>query len=296
MRYSIQKLVLVLTVLGLAAGCSTLRAPSPADPFEGFNRGVSSFNEGVDTVVLKPLAKGYNAVTAPEVRTVVGNFFSNLEDIAVAFNNLLQGKPKEAGGDISRFALNSTIGIFGLVDVASELGFQKHDEDFGQTLGVWGVGSGPYLVLPLLGPSTLRDASGKVVDAPLNPLRYHDDVSERNSLIFLNLVDKRARLLPATDLVDRVALDKYAFVRDAYLARRASQIRDGAPDPNDKAPSDDGDESSLMMEPHPPFKAALDVFKPLDMNAQTFELPGGLAQSARAKAALGLDASEPAIH
>ena len=287
--------MIVVGLVSLTAGCSTMRAPSDADPLEGFNRGVHGFNEVVDKVALKPLAMGYNAITAPEVRTCVTNFFSNLEDIAIAFNNLMQGKPRAAGSDMCRFALNSTIGILGLVDVASELGFQKNDEDFGQTLGVWGLKSGPYLVLPVFGPSSLRDASGRVVDSPLDPLRYHDEVSERNSLLFVEAVDKRARLLPATDLIDRVALDKYAFIRDAYLARRESQIRDGAPSPDDLKDREEYDENSQFNDAvsHPPFKAALYAQKPNTTSSTlNFVLPGDLQQSQRAKAVLGLDESE----
>lgn len=289
---SLRKWIVVAGVISLTAGCSTMRAPSDSDPLEGFNRGVHGFNEVLDQVALRPLALGYNAITAPEVRTCVNNFFSNLEDIAIAFNNLMQGKPKAAGSDLCRFALNSTIGILGLVDVASELGFQKNDEDFGQTLGVWGVRSGPYLVLPVLGPSSLRDASGRVVDSPLDPVRHHDDVSERNALAFVEAVDKRARLLPATDLIDRVALDKYAFIRDAYLARRESLVRDGAPSADDLKEREEYDDGAQLQEwqAHPPFKAALDAYRPAPVIQQSgFTLPADLQQSQRAKVVLGLE-------
>lgn len=293
---SIRKVILLLGVLGLSSACTSMRAPSESDPLEGFNRSVDGFNQVVDKAVVKPLAQGYDKVTPPEIKTVIGNFFSNLDDISVAVNNLLQGKPKAAGSDITRFALNTTIGIVGLADVATELGFQKNDEDFGQTLGVWGVGSGPYLVLPLLGPSTLRDAPARFVDAPLDPLYHYDDVRVRNSLLVVNVVNTRARLLPATDLVERVALDQYAFVRDAYLKRRASLIRDGAPDPNEQT-YDDYEEESFSEVPQyfPPFKAAL---MQLEQNSATsgvqtsanspIGLPADLQQSERAKTGLGL--------
>lgn len=228
------RLVLFSGFLALAAGCTSVRAPSDADPFEGFNRGVDSFNQTVDKVALKPVAQGYDKYVPGAVKSCVGNFFSNLNDISIAVNNLLQGKFKEAGSDICRFAINTTVGVLGLTDPASGMGFQKHDEDFGQTLGYWGVGSGPYLVLPLLGPSTIRDTAGRVVDNPMDPLAQHTPVDERNSAIAVKAVDKRAELLPATNLVDRVALDKYSFVRDAYLASRASKIRDGKPAPEDE--------------------------------------------------------------
>lgn len=285
---SIRKLCLLVGVVSLSAACTSMRAPSEDDPLEGFNRSVDGFNQVVDKAVLKPLAQGYDKVTPSEVKTVIGNFFSNLDDISVAVNNLLQGKPKDAGSDITRFALNTTIGIVGLADVATELGFQKHDEDFGQTLGVWGVGSGPYLVLPLLGPSTFRDAPARFVDAPLDPLYHYDDVRVRNSLLVVNVVNTRARLLPATDLVERIALDQYAFVRNAYLKRRASLIRDGAPDPIEQTYEDYDDESSsLGPEAFPPFKAALlqgaDHQRGLDSM-----IPADLEQSDRAKSGLGL--------
>lgn len=287
-----RRLVLSVGILCLMVGCSTVRSPSPTDPLEGFNRSIHGFNEVVDNAALKPLAKGYEALVAPEVRTCVGNFFSNLGDIAVAFNNLLQGKPKAAGGDMCRFALNSTLGILGFVDVASELGLQKHDEDFGQTLAVWGVSSGPYLVLPVFGPSTFRDALGRLVDSPLAPLSYHDNVKERNSLLFVGAVDKRARLLPATDLVDRVALDKYAFIRDAYLARREGQVRDGAPNPEDHLEREEEDELGFdsSSEPHR-LQSVLAIYSNSSLsNESAFTLPMDLKPSARVHAVMGLSA------
>ncbi|EDM85118.1 MULTISPECIES: VacJ family lipoprotein [unclassified Limnobacter] len=293
---SIRKVILLLGVLGLSTACTSMRAPSESDPLEGFNRSVDGFNQVVDKAVVKPLAQGYDKVTPPEIKTVIGNFFSNLDDISVAVNNLLQGKPKAAGSDITRFALNTTIGIVGLADVATELGFQKNDEDFGQTLGVWGMGSGPYLVLPLLGPSTLRDAPARFVDAPLDPLYHYDNVRVRNSLLVVNVVNTRARLLPATDLVERVALDQYAFVRDAYLKRRASLVRDGAPDPNEQSYEDFEEESrSDTPVSFPPFKAALVQLETSSASLNTqpdsnssIGLPTDLQQSERAKSGLGL--------
>lgn len=294
---SIRKVILLLGVLGLSTACTSMRAPSESDPLEGFNRSVDGFNQAVDKAVVKPIAQGYDRVTAPEIKTVVGNFFSNLDDIKVAVNNLLQGKPKEAGSDITRFALNTTIGIVGLADVATELGFQKNDEDFGQTLGVWGVGPGPYLILPFLGPSTLRDGSARVASASLDPLYHYDNVRARNSLVLLSAVSTRARLLPATDLVERVALDQYAFVRDAYLKRRESLIRDGAPDPDDQGYEDLDEESRSEVPPQvfPPFKAALVLLEPSSVGSKeqpdsnsTLGLPADLQQSERAKSGLGL--------
>ena len=290
---TIRKVIVLLGVLGLSTACTSMRAPSDTDPLEGFNRSVDGFNQVVDKAVVKPVAQGYEKVTPPEIKIVIGNFFSNLDDVRVAVNNLLQGKPKAAGNDAARFALNTTIGIVGLVDVATELGFQKNDEDFGQTLGVWGVGSGPYLILPFLGPSTLRDGSARFVSASLDPLYHYDNVRARNSLVLLNAVQVRARLLPATDLVERVALDQYAFVRDAYLKRRASLIRDGAPDPNEQIYEDFEEESRSSEVPQrvEPVQAALVAAESADAaSSQQGEsgLPNDLQQSDRAKSGLGL--------
>ena len=285
---SIRKMCLLVSVAALSSACTTMRAPSEADPLEGLNRSVDGFNQVVDKAVVKPVAQGYDKVTPPEIKLVVRNFFSNLDDVKVAVNNLLQGKPKDAGSDITRFALNSTIGIIGLADVATELGFQKNDEDFGQTLGVWGVGSGPYLILPFLGPSTLRDGTARFASASLDPLYHYDNVRARNSLVLLSAVSARARLLPATDLVERVALDQYAFVRDAYLKRRASLIRDGAPDPDEQTYEDyEEDSRSEVPQQFPPFKAALLNTGPVQVQLDS-NLPGDLEQSERARNGLGL--------
>jgi phospholipid-binding lipoprotein MlaA len=283
------KLLGILSVaLGLTA-CTTVSSPSPADPLEGFNRSMFGFNETVDQAALRPLAKGYQTVTPPEVRTCIGNFFSNLGDIAVAVNNLLQGKPKAAGSDLCRVALNSTLGILGFVDVASELGFQKNNEDFGQTLGVWGVSPGPYLVLPFFGPSSFRDATGSLVDSPLAPVRHVNDIRTRNTLFVVQAVDKRERLLSVTDLADRVALDKYAFMRDGYLARRESLIRDGAPDPTEPSGSEEEEEDQgawLLMDP--PAVGRLAHAEVGKSPSVMLSLPGQIQASDRALHALGL--------
>jgi phospholipid-binding lipoprotein MlaA len=288
LRVCLKLLGILGVVVGLTA-CSTVRSPSPADPLEGFNRAMFGFNETVDQAALRPLAKGYQTVTPPEVRTCIGNFFSNLGDIAVAFNNFLQGKPKAAGSDLCRVALNSTIGILGFVDVASELGFQKNNEDFGQTLGVWGVSSGPYLMLPFFGPSSFRDATGSLVDSPLAPVRHVNDTRTRNTLFFVQAVDKRERLLSVTDLADRVALDKYAFMRDAYLARRESLIRDGAADPTEPKddPEEDKEDEGAWLQMDPPVVERLanaDVVS----RSVVLSLPGQIQASDRALQALGL--------
>ena len=212
----------------LLGGCATT-AQNPADPWESFNRKVFAFNDAVDSYALKPIAQGYEAVTPLPARTNLSNFFSNLEDVWIGSNNLLQGKGKDGFNDFARFLINSTIGILGFFDVASELGLEKHDEDFGQTLGRWGVGSGPYLVLPFFGPRTLRDTGGFAVDFAVSPTSLVEQVPVRNSLFGLKTVNSRAELLGADKALEEAALDKYSYVRSFYLQRRKSLIYDGRP-------------------------------------------------------------------
>jgi phospholipid-binding lipoprotein MlaA len=223
---SIFRPLLAGLALALLAGCAST-AKTPADPYEGFNRKMFAVNEGLDAVVAKPLAKGYDAVTPLPVKAGVGNFFGNLGDAWIGGNNLLQGKLADGASDFGRLLMNSTMGLFGLFDVASEFGIEKHDEDFGQTLGRWGVGEGGYVFLPILGPRTLRDAGGWVVDSSVDPVRRYDDVPVRNSALGLRFVDIRASLLPADRVIEEAAFDKYSYIRDAYLQRRRSQVADG---------------------------------------------------------------------
>ena len=200
------------------------------DPLETYNRAIYSFNDTVDKALLKPLAQTYKAVTPEFVDEGVTNFFGNLGDVITLANNLLQFKLDMAAQDSVRIVLNSTFGVLGFFDVATPLGIAKNQEDFGQTLGVWGVPQGPYLVLPLLGPSTLRDATGRIVDMqPETAPRYTHDEAVRNGALALNVVDTRASLLGATRLLDDIALDRYSFLRYAYLARRLNQVYDGNP-------------------------------------------------------------------
>lgn len=221
--------LLLLGALGGLGGCATTGA-SPGDPFESFNRAMFDFNDSLDRAIVKPVATGYKAVLPKVVRTGVTNFFANLGDLWIGINNVLQGKVVAGASDFGRFAINSTIGILGLIDVASNAGLEKHNEDFGQTLGRWGMGSGAYLVLPILGPSSFRDGFGRLfVDWRGNPLWYHDDVYARSALSVLNVVDGRANLLDASQLVEEAALDHYSYVRGAYLQRRRSLIYDGDP-------------------------------------------------------------------
>lgn len=213
----------------LLTGCAST-ANNPKDPYEGFNRAMFSVNEGIDTVAAKPLAKAYDTVAPLPVKAGVGNFFSNAGDLWNGVNNGLQGKPGDGASDIARLLINSTVGIFGLFDVASEMGFDKHDEDFGQTLARWGVGDGGYLFWPFIGPRTVRDTGGFIVDAYADPVKWGiEDIPTRNTAYVVRFVDIRASLLPSDKVVEEAALDKYAYVRDAYLQRRRSQIYDGRP-------------------------------------------------------------------
>jgi phospholipid-binding lipoprotein MlaA len=189
-----------------------------------------TFNQTVDDKVLKPVATGYVNVIPDLIRTAIGNFFGNIGDVWTAVNNYLQGKPREGTSDVARVVLNSTFGIVGLIDVATPAGLVQHEEDFGQTLGVWGVKSGPYLVLPILGASTVRDGLARPVDLYVDPINQIDTIRVRNSARALRLVDDRAALLDSTRMMEDAALDPYLFVRDAYLQRRESRVRDGKSD------------------------------------------------------------------
>jgi phospholipid-binding lipoprotein MlaA len=212
------------------AGCATTeRVPDERDPLEGFNRAVYTFNETFDETLGKPIARGYKAATPEPVDRGVTNFFDNIDDVVIAINNVLQGKPGDAASDLGRFALNSTFGMLGFIDVATPVGLRKHEEDFGQTLGVWGVGSGPYLVLPFLGPNTVRSTAGFVVDINLDLVWDIDDPGARNASLAVKLIDQRADLLQATTIVEEAALDRYAFIRNAYLQRRNFLVHDGDP-------------------------------------------------------------------
>ena len=209
----------------LLTGCATTQ--NPQDPLEGYNRSVFRFNDAVDRSVLKPTATAYKNVTPGFVQTGVNNFFGNLSDAWSAVNNLLQGKTEAGMGDLTRFSFNSTFGILGLLDIASEAGIQKHNEDFGQTLGVWGVPSGPFLMLPLLGPSTVRDTAALPADIGADIWKYKRPDNWRNIGSAIRVVDKRATLLDAGNLLEDAALDRYEFIRDGYMQRRQSQVYDG---------------------------------------------------------------------
>ncbi len=204
----------------LLTGCSTVQTPSKEDPLEGFNRTVFKINDKVDTVAIRPVAKAYNATLPQPVRSSISNFFSNIGDVTVAANEFLQGNVTFGVESVMRVVINSVFGLGGLFDVATQAKLPKHDTDFGLTLGHYGVPSGPYLVLPLLGPSTVRDASGYVVDRFIDPSSYIDPTWAAYVLYGVRAISLRASLLNATDLLADAALDKYSFVRNAYLQRR----------------------------------------------------------------------------
>lgn len=216
-----------IAMLGLLYGCASTGISK--DPIEGYNRAMFAFNDGLDQAIVKPLAQGYvNVVPAP-VRTGVSNFYGNIADAFIAVNNLLQGKLPEAASDVGRLAVNTTVGLLGLLDVASDIGLEKHDEDFGQTFGRWGVGDGPYIVLPILGPRTMRDAFAQILDTKTDLIAQLDDIPTRNSLLVIRGISDRSDYLAADKIVQEAALDRYAYIRDAYLQRRRSRVYDGNP-------------------------------------------------------------------
>lgn len=217
-------IALALAVSATLAGCAT--GPNPRDPYEKFNRQMFAFNDAVDRVALKPAATAYKQVLPTFVQTGVSNFFGNLSDLWSAVNNLLQGKGQDGMSDFMRFSVNSTLGMGGLLDIGSEAGLHKHNEDLGQTLGAWGVQSGPYLMLPLLGPSTVRDTVAIPVDIYADPWAYVYPVTTRNIGIAVRAIDQRAAVLDASNLMEEAALDRYEFIRDGFLQRRQSRITD----------------------------------------------------------------------
>ncbi len=215
--------VLVMVI----SGCATTDADE-ADPWEAFNRPMYTFNEKLDEYVARPLARGYQTITPAPVDRGITRFFGNLEDVQIALNNLLQFKFGEALSDVGRFGINTTIGILGFMDVATGMGLEKHEEDFGQTLGKWGFASGPYLVLPVIGPSSARDAVGFAGDWVVNPIYTQIDSATISwSLYGIRYVDRRADLLKASRVLESAALDPYSFVRDSYMQRRRSLVLDG---------------------------------------------------------------------
>lgn len=234
--------LLTLVLLGLA-GCAA--GPERHDPMEPWNRKVMAFNDQVDALALKPLATVYRDAVPPLARTGVSNFFGNLSDVWSAVNSLLQLKIRNTAENVMRVSVNTVFGLGGLLDIATEAGIERHREDFGQTLGRWGVGPGPYLVLPILGSSTLRDTVALPLDIKGDPLRQLDPDAAFIGLSVLRAVDFRANVLRASDVLDQVALDRYSFVRDAYLQRRRFEVLDGADE------GDRGDDNAGKVEEPP---------------------------------------------
>jgi phospholipid-binding lipoprotein MlaA len=225
-RLGVAAMVLFMT------GCATTNQ-SAGDPLEGYNRAMYQFNDAVDTAVLKPVARGYDAVVPDPISQGVSNFFSNLNDITVIINDLFQGKFYQAYRDTHRFVLNTTVGVAGIFDVASLSGFTKNNEDFGQTLGVWGAEPGAYVVLPFFGPRNVRDTFGLVGDMFTDPVMYVEGDDARIALVGTRVVDTRANLLKAEKVLDQAATDEYSYVRDAYMSRRQYLVFDGNPPQND---------------------------------------------------------------
>jgi phospholipid-binding lipoprotein MlaA len=238
-----------LLIVGSMAltGCATTQNP---DPLEPWNRKVFAFNEVVDNAVLKPVATTYRDVVPAPVRKGATNFFNNVQDAWSAVNLVLQGRFRDGASDLLRFGTNTVFGLLGVIDVASELGLQRHNEDFGQTLGKWGLGPGAYIVWPILGPSTIRDSIALPIETQVTPETWASSVRLRNSLTATRIVNTRANLLQASSLLDDAALDKYSFLRDAFLQRRRSLVYDGNP-PEDEVPYDEyqDDEDSAPAAP-----------------------------------------------
>jgi len=219
--------------VALLAGCAAV--PSKVDPLEPMNRALFEVHEVADKVVMKPIIDVYTAVVPKLVRTGVSNFFNNIDDLFSGVNALLQGKPEKAGNDFGRILINTFV-MGGIFDVASDLGIERGDEDFGQTFGVWGFPQGPYLFVPIIGPTTVRDGTGLLVRIYAGPVGFIPDVPLRNSLYGVGAVDIRAQATDAMSIVDTASLDKYLFIRNAYLQRRRYLLYDG------KVPPDKEDE------------------------------------------------------
>lgn len=223
------KLLLILPVAFLAS-CATVTAPDERDPWESYNRSIHTFNTTFDDAVARPVAEAYQFITPDPVETGISNVFDNLGEVSTIVNDLLQGKFSQAAQDLTRFVFNSTFGILGIFDVATHMDLPKNNEDFGQTLAVWGVGDGAYFVLPFLGPSTVRDTTGLIVDLQyLDPVIYTDDDEVRWGMIALRAIDTRASLLEATRIMEKSGIDPYVFQRNAYFQIRQNQIHDGNP-------------------------------------------------------------------
>jgi len=221
--------LIAATALALLAGCAA--TPSKVDPLEPMNRALYKVHDVLDTNIVKPVAEGYATVVPQFMRTGFANVFNNIDDLFSAVNGLLQGKPEKAGNDLGRVLINTFFGMGGLIDIASDAGIERGNEDFGQTFAVWGIPQGPYLFIPLFGPTTVRDGAGVIVRIAVGPVGYINDVALRNSIYGVGYVDLRSQVLESGSIVDTAALDRYIFIRNAYLQRRRYLIYDGKPPP-----------------------------------------------------------------
>lgn len=226
--------VITLVLMAGLSGCASLTSQKENDPLEFVNRGVYQFNEKADQYVLEPVAKGYQFVTPNFVDTGISNFFSNLDDVVVLINDVLQLKFNQAVSDGGRVLVNSTVGVLGFIDMATDMGMPKHNEDFGQTLGAYGVGTGPYIVLPILGPSTLRDTLGIFADSFVDPIQQIDDSDAMWAAIALEGIDARADLISTKKIIDKASLNPYEFIRSGYFQRREYLVYDGNPPLDDE--------------------------------------------------------------
>jgi len=239
----VTRVLLLTALLGAATGCASTGERDPRDPWEPLNRGIYSFNDKLDAYVARPVATGYQKVVPGEIRERVRNVFANVGDVFIGVNNFLQGKFEDGVSDWARFAFNTTFGLLGIHDIATDMGYEKHNEDFGQTFGRWGAPTGPYLVLPILGTSDVRDGIGLGFDFYTDPLNETEPFAVHWGLVTLRLIQTRADLLDASRILEEAALDRYVFQRDAYLQRRRSLVYDGHP-PREKDPDDDSDKKS----------------------------------------------------
>ncbi len=231
----------LLGMLAMLQACASVPYPNPRDPLESMNRGIYSFNDKLDRAVLKPVATVYQDGTPHWAQVGVGNFFNNLEDAWSLVNSALQLRGQNMADNTGRVLINSTIGLLGLMDVASGLQIERHTTDFGLTLGRWGVGAGPYIVLPVLGPSSLRELAALPIDYKGDPVNSIVDTGTRDGLSVLNIIDTRASLLKVGNVVQEAALDPYSFIRDGYLQRRRSKVYDGNPPDEDPPPDPQSD-------------------------------------------------------
>ena len=244
----LKKLILIFSITLLSACASVPGGPTEGDPFESYNRAMFSFNDTLDEYILKPVAEGYDAILPRPAKTGVSNFFNNINDIFVVLNDILQFKFQQAFEDASRLVLNSTIGLYGLIDVATPMGLPKHNEDLGQTLATWGVADGPYIVLPFFGSHTLRDTSDIIILAAYYPTNEIENKDVLYGTIFLKTIDTRYKLLKVSRIVEQAALDEYSFVRDAYLQNRRNLIYDGNPPEEENTPPPESSAEDLELE------------------------------------------------